>query len=40
MSLCPPQITHKLNRARTRAAAVGSRQLNSWATCKRFTQSS
>jgi hypothetical protein len=29
MSLCPPQITHKLNRARTRAAAVGSRQLNS-----------
>jgi hypothetical protein len=25
--LCPPQIPHDLSRARTRAAAVGSRRL-------------
>jgi hypothetical protein len=29
--LCPPQIAHNLNRARTRAAAVGSRRITAWA---------
>jgi hypothetical protein len=29
--LCPPQIPHDLTRARTRAAAVGSRRLTAWA---------
>jgi hypothetical protein len=29
--LCPPQIPHDLTRARTRAAAVGSRWLTTWA---------
>jgi hypothetical protein len=29
--LCPPQISHDLSRARTRAAAVGSRRLTAWA---------
>jgi hypothetical protein len=29
--LCPPQIPHDLTRARTRAAAVGRRQLTAWA---------
>jgi hypothetical protein len=29
--LCPPQIPHHLTRARTRAAAVGSRRLTAWA---------
>jgi hypothetical protein len=29
--LCPPQIPHELIWARTRAAAVGSRRLTSWA---------
>jgi hypothetical protein len=30
VQLCPPQIPHDLTRARTRAAAVGSRQLTAW----------
>jgi hypothetical protein len=29
--LCPPQIPHDQTRARTRAAAVGSQRLTSWA---------
>jgi hypothetical protein len=29
--ICPPQIPHDLNRARTPAAAVGSRRLTTWA---------
>jgi hypothetical protein len=29
--LCPPQIPHDLTWARTRAAAVGSRRLTTWA---------
>jgi hypothetical protein len=29
--LRPPQISHDLNRARTRAAAVGIRRLTAWA---------
>jgi hypothetical protein len=29
--LCPPQIPHDQTRARTRAAAVGSRRLTAWA---------
>jgi hypothetical protein len=29
--LCPPQISHDLTRARTRAAAVGSQRLIAWA---------
>jgi hypothetical protein len=29
--LCPPQIPHDLNLVRTRAAAVGSQRLTSWA---------
>jgi hypothetical protein len=29
--LCPPQIPHDLTWARTRAAAVGNRQLTTWA---------
>jgi hypothetical protein len=29
--LCPPQIPHVLTRARSRAAAVGSRRLPAWA---------
>jgi hypothetical protein len=29
--LCPPQIPHDPNRARTRAAAVGSQRLTAWA---------
>jgi hypothetical protein len=29
--LCPPQISHDLIRARTRAAAVGSHRLTAWA---------
>jgi hypothetical protein len=32
--LCPPQIPHDLTRARTRAAAGGSRQLTAWATAR------
>jgi hypothetical protein len=32
--LCPPQIPHDLNRARTRAAAVGSRRLIAWANAR------
>jgi hypothetical protein len=31
VSLCPPQISHDLTRARTRAAAVGSQRLTAWA---------
>jgi hypothetical protein len=31
VSFCPPQILHVLTRARTRAAAVGSRRLTAWA---------
>jgi hypothetical protein len=31
MPLCPSQILHDLTRARTRAAAVGSRRLTAWA---------
>jgi hypothetical protein len=38
--LCPPQILHDLNRARTRAAAVGSRRLTSWATAQLLRYSS
>jgi hypothetical protein len=34
MPLCPPQIPHDLTWARTRAAAVGSRRLTSWATAR------
>jgi hypothetical protein len=30
----PPQIPHDLNRARTLAAAMGSRQLSDWATAR------
>jgi hypothetical protein len=29
--LCPPQISHNLTWARTRAAEVGSRRRTSWA---------
>jgi hypothetical protein len=32
MPLCPPQISHGMNLARTQAAAVGSRRLTAWAT--------
>jgi hypothetical protein len=34
VSLCPPQIPHNVNRAWTRAAAVGSRRLTAWATAQ------
>jgi hypothetical protein len=34
--LCPPQIPHAQNRARTRVAVVGSRWLTSWAMARIF----
>jgi hypothetical protein len=33
--LCPPQITHGLTRARTRASAVRGRRLTTWAMARR-----
>jgi hypothetical protein len=35
--LCLPQIPHDLTRARTRAAAVGSRRLTAWAMARPYT---
>jgi hypothetical protein len=34
MPLCPPEIPHELNRARTWTAAVGSRGITAWATAQ------
>jgi hypothetical protein len=34
--LCPPQIPHGLNRARTRASAVRGRRLTAWAMARSF----
>jgi hypothetical protein len=34
--LCPPQIPHDMMRARTRAAAVGSRRLTAWAMARPY----
>jgi hypothetical protein len=39
VSLCPPQIPHDLTRAPTRAAAVGSRRLTSWAMARPWIHS-
>jgi hypothetical protein len=36
LPLCPPQISHDLTWARTRAAAVGSRRLTAWAITRPF----
>jgi hypothetical protein len=38
--LCPPQISHDLSRARTRAAAVGSRRLTAWTSARPILGSS
>jgi hypothetical protein len=42
LPLCPPQIPHGLTRDRTRASAVGGRQLTAWAmalpACRRHAE--